>query len=443
MARSRKPEAPCDVLGREWIARSAARASARLALDNADTRRLRRRGFKVAALDQDVLSRHNRRYTTVLPFGEIENQQQSGNCWLFAPIVLVRAAALQHRCITADESFSETYLYFFDRLEKARAALQRVHRIAAGRRALDGETLRRGLQQEMMGVADGGEWEWAFNLIEKYGLVPSGRMPGTASSNDTEALRVDLRERLALATRAIQRNPQKSAVIRDQAMHDVVHILVAHLGTPPADVRIGGRTMSPTEYAEKRIGFRASEWRVVISNPMLPFHRVFEQRASAITTEASRFNLRRLNLSQRRLRSLVRASLKKGYAVGFSADVGRNDIDLDRGIMHPAIFNRTRVYGAKMIRDLPRREDIYLGIASSKHAMAIAGIDSARPGSDPIKYRVVNSWGPDIGDHGIYHMYAEWFEENVFKLAVHQSVLDGRDRAAYEHPEPVPGGNFY
>src|SRR6185295_5304250 len=214
MARSRKPEAPCDVLGREWIARSAARATARLALDNADTRRLRRRGFKVAALDQDVLSRHNRRYTTVLPFGEIENQQQSGNCWLFAPIVLVRAAALQHRCITADESFSETYLYFFDRLEKARAALQRVHRIAAGRRALDGETLRRGLQQEMMGVADGGEWEWAFNLIEKYGLVPSGRMPGTASSNDTEALRVDLRERLALATRAIRKSPNQYHAIR-------------------------------------------------------------------------------------------------------------------------------------------------------------------------------------------------------------------------------------
>ena len=97
--------------------------------------------------------------------------------------------------------------------------------------------------------------------------------------------------------------------------------------------------------------------------------------------------------------------------------------------MHPAIFNRARVYGAKLIRDLPRREDIYLGVASSKHAMAIAGLDSAKPDSDPIKYRVVNSWGPDIGDHGIYHMYAEWFEENVFKLAVHESVLDDRDRA--------------
>ena len=124
-------------------------------------------------------------------------------------------------------------------------------------------------------------------------------------------------------------------------------------------------------------------------------------------------------------------------------NVDRNDIDNTRGIMHPAIFNRARVYGGRLIRDLPRREDIYLGIASSKHAMAIAGLDGGRPGSSPVKYLVANSWGPDQGDHGRYHMYAEWFEENVFKLAVHESVLDARERAAYDHPQSVPGGNFY
>jgi aminopeptidase C len=75
--------------------------------------------------------------------------------------------------------------------------------------------------------------------------------------------------------------------------------------------------------------------------------------------------------------------------------------------------------------------------------MAIAGLDLPRRGSSPVKYRVVNSWGPEMGDHGIYHMYAEWFEENVFKLAVHESVLDARERAAYQRPKSVPGGSFY
>ena len=438
-ARSRRPR---EALGREWVTRATLRASAGLARDGVDVKRLRGRGFESAARDADVLARHNRRYSLELPFGGIENQEQSGNCWLFAPVVLARAAALKKGSIAGTESFSETYLYFFNLLEQASATLEDVRRIVERRNLLDGDTLRHSLSQEVMGLADGGEWEWAFGLIEKYGLVPSHRMRETASSKETRALGVDLHERFARAARAIRMKPKSYAAIRDQALRDVVRILVAHLGTPPPRVKYKGQTLLPTEYAE-RIGFRASDWRVVISNPLLPFHRVYERRASAITTDARRFNLRRLNVPQRRLRALVRASLEDGYAVGVSADVNRNDIDNVRGIMHPGVFNRARVYGARLVRDLPRREDIYLGVASSKHAMAIAGLDGGRRGSSPIKYRVVNSWGRDIGDRGIYHMYAEWFEENVFKLAVHESVLDARERAAYGRPESVPGGNFY
>jgi len=443
MTHSAESGRPHAALGRAWITRAAERASAGLARDGVDLERLRRRGFESAARNADVLARHHRRYSLELPFGGVEDQMQSGRCWLFAPVVLARAAALKSGRITGKQSFSETYLYFFNLLEKASTTLEDVRRIAEREESLDGDTLRRGLSQEVMGLADGGEWEWAFNLIEKYGLLPSQSMPETASSKATRALGVDLHERFARAARAIRKRPQGYEAIREQTLRDVVRILVAHLGSPPPHVRLRGRTLTPTEYAEQVVGFRAGEWRVVISNPLLPFQRVYERRASALTGDTPRFNLRRLNIPQRRLRALVRESLEGGYAVGFSADVDRNDIDNTRGIMHPAIFNRARVYGGRLIRDLPRREDIYLGVASSKHAMAITGLDGERARSSPVKYLVANSWGPDQGDHGRYHMYAEWFEENVFKLAVHESVLDARERAAYDHPQSVPGGNFY
>lgn len=432
-----------DLLSRQWAQRAAERAAARLSRDDVDVQRLRRRGFEAAAFDRDVLARHNRRYSLELAAGSIRNQEQSGRCWLFAPVVLARTAALRRNCITADEWFSENYLYFFNLLEQARATLADVRRITERKDALAGDTLRRSLSGEVMGLGDGGEWEWAFALIEKYGLVPGRYMRETASSKQTKALTVDLHECLARAAHAMTQRSGHYAVTRDKALVDVVRILVAHLGCPPSVIKTRGRAVTPTEYAADIVGFRPGEWRVVISNPLLGFGRVFERRATAITSDAPRFNLRRLNVTQRRLRDLVRASLGAGYAVGFSADVDRNDIDHRHGIMHPSIFNRSRVYGARVIRDLPRREDIYLGIASSKHAMAISGLDSAGPGSTPIKYRVVNSWGPELGDHGVYHMYSEWFEENVFKLAVHSSVLSEREHAAFRDPEPVPGGSFY
>ena len=426
----------------QWMHRVTARVGAAMSQDDEQIRRLRRRGYQAAALDHDVVARHNRRYSLRLPFGRIEDQEHTGNCWLFAPAVLVRAAALRAGHISSRESFSETYLFFHNLLHRASASLERIGRITARESVIGRDTLRRGLSDEVMGLSDGGEWEWAFNLIECYGLVPSGRMPATASSKDTQALTVDLHERLARATRAIANAPRKYAVIRAQAMRDVVRMLVAHLGVPPVTVRAHARSLSPPDYAREIIGFRAADWRVVISNPMLAFDRVYALRGSAITSGGSRFNLRRLNVPQRRMRALVRASLEAGHAVGFSADVNRNDIDHRRGIMHPDIFNRARLYGAKLIRDLPRRDDIYFGTASSTHAMAIVGIDQARSGA-AIKYRVANSWGSDTGDNGVYHMYAEWFEENVFKLAVHESVLTDRERDGYARPESVPGGRFY
>ena len=431
------------LLSREWILDASERTGVGLDNDDVEVRRLRRRGFETAALNPEIVARHNRRYSLKLPFGSIPNQEQSGRCWLFAPVVLARAAALRHGRIPPSESFSATYLYFFSLLEQASATLSGVHRMTARKETLTGDTLRRGVSAEVMGLGDGGEWEWAFNLIEKYGLVPSASMPETASSKNPRALAVDLHERFARAARAIKRTPERSRTIRDQALADIVHILVAHLGSPPSLIKWRRKAWSPVDYAATAMAFHPAEWRVVISNPLLPFDRVYERRGSALSRGSRHFNLRRLNVSTRRLRDLVRDSLTSGYAAGFSADVDRNDIDHRRGIMHPSIYDRTRVYGSRMIRDLPRREDIYLGIASSKHAMAIAGLDQPTPESQPIKYRVVNSWGPDFGDGGVYHMYAEWFDENVFKLAVHESVLDDRERAAYRDPEPVPGGNFY
>lgn len=431
-------------LTREWIQSVAEQVRARLSRDDLNLRRLRRQGFEAAALDADVLAQHNRSYSLELPTGAVRNQEESGRCWLFAPVVLARTSALRDERIGVNESFSENYLYFFNLLEQASATLDDLHRIAGRERTLRASTLRRRVLSEVIGLGDGGEWEWAFALIEKYGLVPARYMPETASSKRTKTLAVELHECFACAARAIHEKPERFQVTRNQLLRDVTHVLVAHLGCPPRLVTARRRKVSPTEYATQLIGFRPSEWRVVISNPLLPFDRVYQRRGSAITSNAPAFNLRRLNVSQRRFRDLVRASLAGGYAVGCSADVDRNDIDHRRGIMHPAIFNRAHVYSKQIVRDLPRYQDIYLGIASSKHAMVIAGIDDGgRNGSPPTKYKVVNSWGSELGDQGVYHMYSAWFEENVFKLAVHESVLNAKERVAYRRPMPVPGGSFY
>ena len=134
------------------------------------------------------------------------------------------------------------------------------------------------------------------------------------------------------------------------------------------------------------------------------------------------------------MRALVRTSFSRGYAAGFSADFARNDIDCTR---HHAsdVYDRTRIYGTQCPRP-PAPRHIYLGVRLLETCDGDCRPRPAHgpPPADPMKYRVVNSWGGGVGDHGTYHMYAEWFEQNVFKLAIHKSVLERRERAAYAHP---------
>ncbi len=437
-----------SVVDRDWVDQTARAAATELQTTGVDVGRLRRLGFARAARSGPPPG-HTRHYSTTLTFGSAEDQGQSGYCWLFAPEVLVRAAAINAGTIAGTASFSETYLYFFSLLEKASASLDDLRQLAARQRRLSSDTLQRGLSSEVMGLGDGGEWEWAFNLIEKYGLVPAAAMRQTASARDTAALRSELHERLAVAARAIRRPTADYEVIRARAMHDIVRLLVAHLGVPPTEVAVRrhGR-LSPRRYAHEIIGFRPRDWRIVISNPSLAYGTVYGRRDSAIISGETTFNLRRLNVPQPRMRALVRASLERTHAVGFSADFTRNDIDHTSGIMHPQVFDRRLIYGRVMTGEISRADEMYLGVAASNHAMAITGIDE-RPldakgrRRRAIKYRVANSWGQTMGDHGTYHMYAEWFEQNVFKLAVHKSVLNGNERAAYDHPVRAPGGQLY
>jgi bleomycin hydrolase len=434
------------------VGRQAVRAHEKLRSGGVDLRKLHRYGLETAARNRELIARHDRRYALELPFGHIENQHASGRCWLFSPMVLARAFALRRGAIGPDDGFSETFLHFFNLYEKAKASLRTFEHAARVSARLDGDTLRDRLRGGVSGLKDGGEWEWALFLVEKYGLCPSERMPETSSSSHSAELLVELHERLARAAHALTRKRGAAAreAVRARTLDDVVRILVAHLGVPPQHIEHRGRRLTPRDYARDVIGFCANEWRVAIASPKLRTGVVYRKRSSALDLDdGARFDLERLNVSVRRLRELVRRSIRLGFAVGFSADVGRNDIDDRSGIMHPRVFDRSKIYGARAAldagRSLGRREDVYLGVSASSHAMAIVGfdvVDRRRLDSPLVKLRVVNSWGRAHGDHGIFHLYMPWFDENVFKIAVHESALSSAERAAFERPKAMTG-DFY
>ena len=95
----------------------------------------------------------------------ITNQRSSGRCWLFAATNVFRVAIMRRYNLKEFE-LSQSYLFFWDKLEKANYFLEQI--LDTTDEELDGR-----LVQTLMAspVGDGGQWDMVANLVEKYGLV--------------------------------------------------------------------------------------------------------------------------------------------------------------------------------------------------------------------------------------------------------------------------------
>ena len=64
-------------------------------------------------------------FSIELKQGSITNQRSSGRCWMFAALNTLRYE-LMHRWNLEDFEFSETYLFFWDAMEKSNTYLENV-----------------------------------------------------------------------------------------------------------------------------------------------------------------------------------------------------------------------------------------------------------------------------------------------------------------------------
>ena len=109
--------------------------------------------------------------------GDVMAQKQSGRCWMFAELNVLRSELMRKKEMPETFRFSVPYLYFFDKLERANFFLERIL-MNKGRNA-QGE-IDRFMFYSPLG--EGGQWYMMVNLIEKYGMVPERCMPETYHS---------------------------------------------------------------------------------------------------------------------------------------------------------------------------------------------------------------------------------------------------------------------
>jgi bleomycin hydrolase len=438
-------------------------------------------GLKEISTNREILADYENKFSHKVKTNGISNQKGSGRCWMFAGFNMIKPVLMNNLELDSFE-FSQIYLQFWDKMEKANKFLECM--IDFREREVTSREVVFLLQDP---CPDGGYFENFADLVGKYGVVPKEAMAETASSESTGTMNRMLGRLLrkhAAELRAIYDETgsvKQMRLAKEKMVGEVYRMLVLHLGEPPVeftwrhkvkdtkdkeeakdeekkkdaekDADEEGdekdeekpkddyevrqkwsepRTFTPKSFYDECVGLDLREFVNIGDDPMRPKGKHYEIDLTQNLYDGRNMNY--ANVEIQTLKELVVKALLDNKVVCFDADVSP-DQDSGKGIMARNLYDYESVYGLEL--DLNKAERLSFRDGTINHGMAFIGVDLR--GGKPVKWLVENSWGSDRGNGGLWTMYDDWFDDNVYKIIVHrkyvpQEILDILDQPAEKLP---------
>ena len=128
--------------------------------------------FKNIVLNNKFVNNYNDVFKKVIDIDvKATDQEGSGRCWLFAYLNVIRLELIKKFGLEKDFELSQTYLFFYDKLEKSNYFLNYILN-----NLNEKPDSRKTLHLLREPISDGGTTNMMFNLIKKYGLLPKSNM---------------------------------------------------------------------------------------------------------------------------------------------------------------------------------------------------------------------------------------------------------------------------
>jgi bleomycin hydrolase len=360
---------------------------------------------------------------------------------MFAGLNLFRVGAMKKMNLK-DFEFSQNYTLFWDKFERSNFFLEAIIETAMVGRDVDDRTVAFLLDRPL---EDGGQWNMFINIIRKHGIVPKAAMPETQSSSDTARMNSLLIHKLREGAKTLRALRQRGAPMealrasKNEVLVAIHRILCIHLGTPP--VRIDWQwndkdkkftrdgEMTPQEFARKYVVDRdgnplnLDDYICLVHDPRpsSPVNRTFTVEYLGNIVGGQRVIY--LNVDIGVMRDIAMRTIMAGEPVWFGCDVGKQ-MRRDMGIWDARLFDYDTLYDTTF--GLDKAERLIHHQTLMTHAMLFTGVDvvGSETNPRPRRWRVENSWGEEnTGRKGFFVMNDSWFDEHMFEIAAHKSML--------------------
>lgn len=395
-------------------------------------------GVQKVARDVNALKDEPFAFNVDIKNGDVTNQKQSGRCWMFASMNVLRNIVIKKFNLENFE-LSQSYTLFWDKLERCNYYMESVIEKA-------NEPLEDRVMDYLMTdlLSDGGQWDMFVNIVKKYGLVPKYAYPESQTSSATVQLNKYLCKILRKYTTELRDAVQNEGVkkareLKEEVLKDVYNVLTSTLGQMPEkfDVvlhdkdgkLIEDKGMDAHSFFDKYIGVEIDQYISLINSPTedKPFNQTYTIKYLGNIIEGK--IVKHLNLPIEELKKAAVKQLKDGYPVWFGCDVGRSSVVEDeRAMLDTKAVDYEALFNVDL--KLSKEDALDYGYSMMTHAMTFTGVQM--DGNEALRFKVENSWGEKFGYKGHFVMTSDWFDQYVYQVVVNKKYLTEKSRKDYE-----------
>lgn len=379
----------------------------------------------VLAKNHENLANFDTNFTNKVVSHGITDQQQSGRCWLFTGLNVLRAQMMAKYGLDEME-FSQNYCFFYDQLEKANLFLQGI--IDTREKPMDDKMVEWLFRNP---ISDGGQFTGISDVIGKYGVVPSSVMPETYSSENTSQIArlvglklrefgLQLRDEAAKGVKVSALEAKKT-----EMLSTVYRMLALAFGEPVERFTwtMNGETKeyTPQSFYQEYLGNDLTNNYVMLMNdPSREYYKCYEIDFDRHVYDGKNWTY--VNLPVEDIKAMAIESIKDSTMMYFSCDVAKF-LDSKRGTLDLKNFDYESLMGTTF--GMNKKQRVQTFASGSSHAMTLMAVDLDKDGK-PKKWMVENSWGAEAGYKGHLIMTDEWFDEYMFRLVVEKKYVPER-----------------
>ena len=301
----------------------------------------------VLAKNHENLANFDTNFTNKVVSHGITDQQQSGRCWLFTGLNVLRAQMMAKYGLDEME-FSQNYCFFYDQLEKANLFLQGI--IDTREKPMDDKMVEWLFRNP---ISDGGQFTGISDVIGKYGVVPSSVMPETYSSENTSQIArlvglklrefgLQLRDEAAKGVKVSALEAKKT-----EMLSTVYRMLALAFGEPVERFTwtMNGETKeyTPQSFYQEYLGNDLTNNYVMLMNdPSREYYKCYEIDFDRHVYDGKNWTY--VNLPVEDIKAMAIESIKDSTMMYFSCDVAKF-LDSKRGTLDLKNFDYESLMG--------------------------------------------------------------------------------------------------